>query len=446
MRIVQALGWYFPESLGGTEVYVAGLCRRLRAAGRDVRVAAPEAGAPGERIYEHDGIPVYRYPVPSRPTRDESQGVAPARGAERFHAWLARERPDVVHVHSFVTGLGLDEIRAAKSAGARVVVTAHTPGLGWLCQRGSMMRFGEAPCDGIARPGKCAACELQHRGLPKAAARLLSAVPPPAARLARSLPGPVGTALGMPDLIARNQARQREMLAEVDRFVVLTGWAMGALEANGFTQSHLALNRLGMSQDKATAKPGPAERPTPTPVTVGYLGRFDALKGVHDLARAVASLPRSVAVRVELRGPATGAAERQVRNEVESLLRDDGRVVFAPAVTSAGTLDVLAGYDVLCCPSVCAEGGPTAAIEAHAVGTPVIGTRIGGLAELVTDGVNGRLVPPGDWRALASALADLARDPAGTVDRWRLALPRARTMDEIAADYEALYAEALSRR
>jgi glycosyltransferase involved in cell wall biosynthesis len=115
-------------------------------------------------------------------------------------------------------------------------------------------------------------------------------------------------------------------------------------------------------------------------------------------------------------------------------------------VTSAGTHDVLAGYDVLCCPSVCAEGGPTAAIEAHAVGTPVIGTRIGGLAELVTDGVNGRLVPPGDWRALASALADLARDPAGTVDRWRLALPRARTMDEIAADYEALYAEALSRR
>ena len=88
MKIVHALGWYFPESLGGTEVYVAGLCRRLRAAGRDVRVAAPDPGAAGERAYEHDGIPVYRYPVPSRPTRDESQGMTPARGAERFHAWL----------------------------------------------------------------------------------------------------------------------------------------------------------------------------------------------------------------------------------------------------------------------------------------------------------------------------------------------------------------------
>ena len=51
-------------------------------------------------------------------------------------------------------------------------------------------------------------------------------------------------------------------------------------------------------------------------------------------------------------------------------------------------------------PSLVAEGGPTVAIEAHAVGTPVIGTRIGGLAELVTDGVNGRLVAPGDVQPL----------------------------------------------
>ena len=439
MKIVQALGWYFPESLGGTEVYVAGLCRRLRAAGRDVRVAAPDAGVPGERTYEHDGIPVYRYPVPSRPTRDESQGVTPARGAERFHAWLARERPDVLHVHSFVTGLGLDEIRVAKAAGARVIVTAHTPALGWLCQRGSMMRWGGEPCDGVAAPAKCAACELQHRGLEKTAARALGSIPPPAARFARCLPGRFGTVLSMPDLIVRNQARQREMLTAADAFVVLTGWALRALEANGVPRGRLALNRLGMSQDKVTAKPAPAERPTIPPVTIGYLGRFDPLKGPHDLARAVKSLPAGLPIRVEIRGPVASASERRVRGEIESVIRGDARVAFAPAVPAAQTLDVLSGYDVLCCPSVCAEGGPTVAIEAHAVGTPVIGTRIGGLAELVMDGVNGRLVPPGNWRALAAVLAEVARDPAGTVDRWRLALPPARTMDEIAAGYEVLY-------
>ncbi|MFQ5668802.1 MAG: glycosyltransferase [Candidatus Binatia bacterium] len=79
------------------------------------------------------------------------------------------------------------------------------------------------------------------------------------------------------------------------------------------------------------------------------------------------------------------------------------------------------------------------AIEAHAVGTPVVGTRIGGLAELVTDRVNGRLVGPGDWRALAVVFREMVADPAGTIDGWRRSLPPVRTMDQVVADYLTLY-------
>jgi len=99
----------------------------------------------------------------------------------------------------------------------------------------------------------------------------------------------------------------------------------------------------------------------------------------------------------------------------------------------------LAAYDVICCPALCFEGGPTVALEAAAVGVPVVGSRIGGLAEIVTDGVDGRLVPPGDAAALAEALTAIARDPA-MIDSWRAALARPRTMDEVAADYMAMYA------
>jgi glycosyltransferase involved in cell wall biosynthesis len=441
MKIVQAVGWYFPESLGGTEVYVAGLCRRLRDAGQDVLVAAPDpAAAAEERTYEHEGVPVYRYPIPSAPTRDEVQGTVPVRGAERFHRWLAAQRPDVVHAHTFVTGLGLAELKAAKSMGARVVVTTHSASLGWICQRGTMMRWGERLCDGLCRPAKCAACALQARGVSKPLAGVLAAIPPAIARRARWFPGRLATALSMTDLIARNQAMQREMLAAVDRFVLLTEWALGAAVANGAPRDKLSLNRLGLSQGKVVAKPGPDERPTGRPITIGYLGRFDAIKGVHDLARAAASLPRDAAVRVEFRGPVPSAADRAVLDGLRALASNDPRITFADAVPDADVLRILAGYDMLCCPSVCLEGGPTVAIEAHAVGTPVIGTRIGGLAELVTDGLNGRLVAPGDWRALAGVLAALAGDPVGTIDRWRRRLPPARTMDQIAADYLAVYA------
>lgn len=439
MKIVQAVGWYYPDSLGGTEVYVAGLCRRLRAAGQEVLVAAPDPGGAAERRYEHDGVPVYRYPIPAAPTRQECQGLVQVRGAERFHRWLATQRPDVVHAHTFVTGLGLAELRAAKSAGARVIVTTHSASLGWICQRGTMMRWGRRLCDGLCRPAKCAACALEDRGLPRPLAVAAGAVPPVLGRAARALPGRLGTALAMSDFITRNQAMQAEMLETVDRFVLLTAWALEAVAANGAPRAKLALNRLGLSQAKITPKPGPDERPTGSPVTVGYLGRFEAIKGVFDLARAAAALPAALPICVEFRGPVVTDSERRCVAELRALIKGDRRVTFAPAVSHEEASEILAGYDVLCCPARTVEGGPTVAIEAHAVGTPVIGTRAGGLAELVSDGINGRLVEPANWRQLAGALAGIAAAPAATIDRWRRALPPVRTMDQIAADYLTVY-------
>lgn len=439
MKVVQAVGWYYPESLGGTEIYVAGLCQRLRAAGHTVLVATPDPASPREREYEHEGVPVYRYPIPSAPTRAEAQGLAPVRGTQRFHAWLSSQRPDVVHAHTFVTGLGLAELKAAKAAGARVIVTTHSGSLGWICQRGTMMRWGEELCDGVCEPSKCAACELQHRGMPKPLARLVAATPNTVGRVGRALPGKLGTALSIGDLIRHNQAMQREMLATVDKFVVLTQWALHAAIVNGAPRERLALNRLGSSHAKFDQALDLDRRPTRPPIKVGYLGRFEALKGVLDLARAARNVPGGVPIQVEFRGPVTTDAERACLRDVRKVVGQDPRMTFGPAVPHTEAFGILASYDLLCCPAVCLEGGPTVAIEAHAVGTPVIGTRIGGLAELVTDGVNGRLVAPGDWRALAGVLLQVANDPEGTIDRWRRVLPRARTMDEVAADYHALY-------
>lgn len=144
-------------------------------------------------------------------------------------------------------------------------------------------------------------------------------------------------------------------------------------------------------------------------------------------------------MRVEVRGPSAGEDGQRYAAMLRGLAAGDARIAIEPAIAPADVPAHLARCDVLCCPSICLEGGPTVAIEAHAAGTPVIGTRIGGLAELVADGVSGRLVAPGDWRSLAACLAAIARDPRGTVDRWRRALPPARTMDDVAADYLELY-------
>lgn len=439
MKVVQALAWYYPEGAGGTEAYVAALCAWLQAHGDDVRVAAPMAGAPAPHSYVHHGVPVFRYPIPLRPTRAEAQGDALVRGADAFHDWLRAERPDVVHLHTLGTGLGLAEARAARALGARVYVTTHSAALGWICQRGTMMRMGAALCDGLAVPEKCAACALHATGAPAAVALALAAIPDAMSSAAAAIPGSVGTALGMRALIVRNIQRQRALFTVIDRFVVLTAWARDAMIANGAPADRVVLNRLGAALGDVHRKPEPAVAPTGRPVTIGYVGRYDPIKGPHVLADAVASLPRDVAIRVVFRGPVRTAGERAVLADLRARCGDDPRVTFADEVGRGGVADVLRELDVLCCPSLTLEGGPTVAIEAHAVGTPVIGSRIGGLAELVTDRVNGRLVAPGDVPTLAAVLREIALAP-GDVDRWRGALPVARTMDDVAAETLAMYA------
>jgi glycosyltransferase involved in cell wall biosynthesis len=439
MKIVQAVGWYHPDSIGGTEIYVAALARHLRACGHQVLVAAPEAGAHAPRTYDFEGDEVFRYPVPATPTRDEAQGDVAVRGAEHFHRWLRDADADVVHFHTFVTGLGLPEIVAAKQTGSRVIATTHSSSLGFLCQRGTLMRQGRAICDGVVDVAGCAECELEHRGAGRIVAGVLAAIPPQLGALARGLPGRAGTALAMPDLIVRNARRQRKMLDAVDAFVVLTQRAADIVLANGAPAGKVFVNRLGVGEAASSSPSFEPARGDRSNVRVGYVGRFDPIKGVLDLANAIRAVPEEVSLSVEFRGPAQTPSDRDTRASVAEILADDPRVAIGDSVSPSAVQNLLRTYDVLCCPSRCLEGGPTAGLEALAAGIPVIAASVGGVAEVLEDGVNARLVPPGDVERLAAALVEVARNPEGTIRRWRHRLPLPRTMRDVAHDYLALY-------
>jgi glycosyltransferase involved in cell wall biosynthesis len=244
----------------------------------------------------------------------------------------------------------------------------------------------------------------------------------------------------MTDLIVRNLGRQRAMLAAVDAFVVLTERAAGMLIANGSPPAKIVVNRLGIPDHDGAPVAERGNGSQRGPVRVGYVGRFEDVKGVADLAAAIQRLPADVPLRVEFRGPAQTAEERRTRSELARLFAADPRVAVGDAIAPRDVQTVLRGYDVLCCPSRCHEGGPTVGLEALAAGVPLIAASAGGVAEILEDGVNARLVPPGDIDGLAAALSEVARDPGGTVGKWKERLPIPRTMTDVAHDYLPLYA------
>ncbi|HEX7140740.1 MAG TPA: glycosyltransferase [Vicinamibacterales bacterium] len=442
MKIVHLLGWYFPDAVGGTEVYVQALCRRMRGVGHEVLVAAPIATGAATGSYLHDGITVFRYAISRDPSRDEAYGRVPVRGADAFYDWLSVQRPDLLHVHSFSTGVSLPELREAKRLGIRVVATCHLPGLGFMCRTGELMQWGRTPCDGIVLAHKCAACNLTRLGMPQPAAWVAGAVPVGLGRALRQVPGRLGTTLGMSASVMEYAAMQDELFALVDRFVVLNDTARRMLVANGSPPEKLIVNRLGVSHAPTQAKPGPDQQPTTTPVRLGYVGRLHSSKGLIELVRAARAIPSDVSFVLEIRGPDHRQEAASFKEQLRQLAAGDARITFLPGVRSEEVLHTLAKLDALLCPSIWFENGPTVALEANAVGTPVLGSGVGNLCEIIDDGVNGRLVPAGDVAAWSRALEEVARNPAGTIDRWRLSLSFPRTMDEIARDYLKLYGAA----
>lgn len=174
-----------------------------------------------------------------------------------------------------------------------------------------------------------------------------------------------------------------------------------------------------------------------------FLGRIEVAKGIEVL---LAALQRSWA---------RGAPWRLVcggTGEIESAIRFAARVGLPlDAVTFAGWVDgaekrrLLQQCSLLVLPSLI-ENMPVVLLEAFAYGKPVIATRVGGIPDVVTDGVDGFLVPPNDVDALADSLVRAYRmqDDLPRLGRaGRNTVEKNFSPQRVIARLEAVYGECL---
>ena len=433
MKVLHVPFCYYPDPVGGTEVYVEGLTRFQRESGVETAVAAPDKE---NSAYTHGGSPVYRFRIATELTLRQVYGEGDPEAAQEFCKILDRVRPDVVHLHGFTSGVSIRLVRSARGLGLPVAYTYHTPSV--TCVRGTLLRWGSGVCDGEMDVQKCAACMLQGKGVPKAASRLLGALPPGiGARLgAWGLVGSGWTALRATELVEVHNSAARELFAEVDSVVAVCEWARDVLIRNGVDARKIILCRQGLG---GQVRNSGGERPRSTNglLRIAFLGRLDATKGVEILIDALQLAPE-LRASVDIFAVTQGAKAQALRDALLAKSARDKRICFKDPIPAESIVDRLREYDVLAVPSQWMETGPLVVYESFAAGTPVLGSNLGGIAELVRHDVNGLLVEASSREAWAKALRRLVEEPA-LLPKLRLGIGPVRTMQHVAGEMQSVY-------
>ncbi len=387
MRVLFITNWFPPSYTGGAEVATYHTCRALIRLGFDCSVLVINNRAPEivDEWYELDGIPVHRV-VYRRTPRTHLTDVFDWRIYRTVKSNLTRTAPDLVHVQN-VSGSTLAPYVACRRLNLPVVNTLHD--LGLLCPNNMLYRADGSFCDPV-KASDCRHCFRRY------------------------------------DYWGAIPYRRRVfagLTSNVQRFISPSQALIERHVEAGYQRERFRLVRLGFEDrpshskqtDQTDAIPLTSGRPT-----LVFAGGGVQIKGAGVLLRALPALAKAVdGIRLIV----AGGGEESILAEFRK---------YQPTVQVLGQMpfgamrSLFAQADLTLVPSVWHENSPVVIYESFQSGTPVVGTELGGVPELVTHGQTGYLFPVGD----AQALVDCVRSHFSLPARERR-LMRLRCVQEV---------------
>ncbi|MGN6300860.1 MAG: glycosyltransferase family 4 protein [Angustibacter sp.] len=358
MRVLHVTSEFPPLVHGGLGRHVDGLARAQAAAGLDVQVLAPADDVLGTTLLaapQHEwchGVAVHRVGTPPADAGDDLVEVAAAVQRRMVVSAEAVAEVEVVHAHDWMTAEAAHAIASAR--GVPFVLTLHATEHG--------RRFGRLD-------------EPVHRAV---------------------------------------HAAERSAVACADRVVVCSTAMRAEAVAHGARPDAVHVVPGGVDDDRWRVDPAAAAAARRRWLDgaehlVVAAGRLEWEKGFSTLLRALPGLGRTrPAVRVVVAGR---GSYQPVLTALASDLGVGERITWPGRLATHDLAALFAAADVAVVPSRYEPFG-LVALEAQAAGAPVVVTRTGGLADLVTDGVTGRVIEPGDVDHLAEVLSELLGDPA----------------------------------
>jgi glycosyltransferase involved in cell wall biosynthesis len=338
---------------------------------------------------------------------------------QAFDEVFAELQPDVVHVHNYV-GLSFDIVKAARRHAQTVLSSLHNylP----VCSRDDLF-FADA--------------ELCAGPLERSCSRCLGTLVDDADYRTRHTAGV--QALNDCDLVLAVSERVKEIYAEqgVDE-------AKLVVDRCGTPAGERRWRRVG-SKRVATAAAGAEPPLSDRPLKLVFFGAGLPRKGAMVLLQAIRALKNPERVEVHIYG---GVAPADMDRLNGFFNASDPRVRQAIHFNGAFTQDdldgILAGADAAVLTPRWEDNGPQTVFEALSAGLPVLATRVGGIPDVVHDGVNGFLVNEGHAKGLAAAIERLLDEP-GLLAELRAGIEPPTRVREHARALRVFYANCLGR-
>jgi glycosyltransferase involved in cell wall biosynthesis len=361
MKVLVANNYFYLR--GGCERVMLNDMRALTAEGIEVIPfsAADPDNLPTEYAkYFVPGADI-RATSPMRRVEAAVDAVHCRRTADAFATMLDKLRPDVVHCHNIYGRLSTSILGVAKQRRIPTVLTVHDYKV--VCPSYLMLKNGK-PCSACVDGGyyRCAVNRC-HKG-----------------QLAASI-----------------------VYSIEAYFAGLTG-SYGAVSAFLCPSHFIAglLRESGIDSTRVIYHPNCVEPQEYAPQYHGSyvlsVGRLSHEKGLPTLLRSM------LGTKIPMRVAGTGPMESELRDLAE---RDGGSIVLEGHCDGNRLAELYRNAAFVVVPSEWYENAPMSILESFAYGKPVIGTRIGGIPELITEGEHGQLVDPGAPEQLRSAIQGL---------------------------------------
>ncbi len=436
MRVLIAVHGYPPTHSSGAELRAERTAKHLHARGNDVIVVCVEKITPNPNEWMVDeqaqqGILVHRIIF------GYSQGDAQLR--ERYdnpyvNAALEQVisvwKPDLIHMFSgYLMGIGVVASARAHSIPTVVSLTDYW----WLCHRINLVTSTGRRCGGPT-PFGCAQCYSMMSRRYKYPSNALGPVRDAVWSLVEH------SHLLDHHLHVDEHARREELLLEtlnqVDVIVSPSRFLAQVHELHGVDAARICVLRQGVDLDSFPL------RKQANSIRFAYFGQIKHHKGVHTIIDAWLTLKSDRARTLSIYGDATG--EEAYLERLQRKTEHADNVFWRGKIPHVGIWSRLAETDVAIVSSRWVENSPNVILEAQAMGVPVIGTDLGGVAELVQDEWNGLLFEPDDATSLASQFGRILDHPELIGAFRRQSFPTSHVLEEI-TQLETLYQLAVKR-